>query len=57
MKEYILSTTRQDDLMRLERQLDLDDAVKDWGESKDIKREGLFDWLKVLDKIDDDRVV
>jgi len=43
--------------MRLERQLDLDDAVKDWGESKDIKREGLFDWLKVLDKIDDDRVV
>lgn len=41
-------------LLKLERKLDLDDLVNEWNSQK---TEGLFDWLKVLSKIDDEKLI
>jgi hypothetical protein len=35
----------------MERKMNLDETIQDW--SSIVGKEGLFDWLKLLNKIDD----
>ena len=43
-------------LSKLARKLDLDQTIASWNEKLGSEEEGMFDWIKILQKIDDNKL-
>ena len=41
---------------KLARKLDLDQTIAQWNEKLGSEQEGMFDWIKILNKIDDNKL-
>ena len=54
ISDQILNATSHAVLLKLERKLDIDDILKEFNCEK---IDGLFEWLRVLKRIDDERVI
>lgn len=43
-------------LNKLARKLDLDQTIASWNDKLGSEKEGMFDWIKILQKIDDNKL-